>query len=79
MLKKYFCEIFRFQYSDLEIMAVPFVMPEDQSSEVEVLISQLQLLLNRLQDALRRSRLSQSQRNQHLHNRMTGTFETVLH
>nr|CAI5844021.1 unnamed protein product [Callosobruchus analis] len=41
-------------------MAVPFNMPEDHN-EVEVIISQLQSLLVRLQDAVRRSRTAQIQ------------------
>nr|CAH7741588.1 unnamed protein product [Callosobruchus chinensis] len=41
-------------------MAVPFNMPEDHN-EVEVIINQLQSLLVRLQDAVRRSRTAQIQ------------------
>ncbi|CAH1961311.1 unnamed protein product [Acanthoscelides obtectus] len=41
-------------------MAVPFNMPEDHN-EVEVIINQLQSLLVRLQDAVRRSRTAQTQ------------------
>lgn len=54
-------------------MAVPFVMPEEQNAdaEAELIITQLHLLLNRLQTLLRRTRMVSSP-SQHGQNRLRG-------